>query len=133
MIMRWMAEITYRNGRKPLLEQFEELHQLHDIVEHGPDWNEIEQIIVTLNRSVRLAHRDHRGGRRVGDRGPEWSGAGGCHQARDDLPVLRRWLLLARVPRTLEVPSVLQLQIPNTLTSTSDGRAAIDAAPSGAR
>jgi hypothetical protein len=48
MIKRWMAEITYR---KPLIQQFEELYELHDIVEHGPDWNEIDQIIVTLNRS----------------------------------------------------------------------------------
>ena len=63
MIMRWMAEITYRNGRKPLLEQFEELHQLHDIVEHGPDWNEIEQIIVTLNRSSATRTADMSSGR----------------------------------------------------------------------
>ena len=29
---------------------FEELHDLHEIVERGPDWNEIERIVVTLNR-----------------------------------------------------------------------------------
>ena len=63
MIMRWMAEITYRNGRKPLIEQFEELYQLHDIVEHGPDWNEIEQIIVTLNRSSATPTADMSSGR----------------------------------------------------------------------
>jgi hypothetical protein len=51
MTKRWMAEITYRTGRAPLVEQFEELYELHDIVETGPNWNEIEQIIVTLNLS----------------------------------------------------------------------------------
>jgi hypothetical protein len=48
---RWMAEITYRNGVEPLIVQFEEILELHNIVENGPDWNEIEQIVVTLNRS----------------------------------------------------------------------------------
>jgi hypothetical protein len=42
--MRWMAEISYRNGRAPLVKQFEEIVDLHDIVEAGPDWNEIDQI-----------------------------------------------------------------------------------------
>ena len=63
MIVRWMAEITYRNGRKALIEQFEELYQLHDIVEHGPDWNEIDQIIVTLNRSSATPTADMSSGR----------------------------------------------------------------------
>jgi hypothetical protein len=51
MTMRWMAEITYRNGGAPEIVQFEEIADLHDIVEMGPDWNEIEQIVVTLNLS----------------------------------------------------------------------------------
>jgi len=55
---RWMAEITYRNGAPPLIEQFEELVELHDIVELGPDWNEIEQIMVTLNMSSATLRRD---------------------------------------------------------------------------
>ena len=28
---------------------FEELFELHDIIERGPNWNTIEHIIVTLN------------------------------------------------------------------------------------
>ena len=46
---RWMAEITYRNGQAPLVVKFEELEDLDEIVEHGPDWREIEHILITLN------------------------------------------------------------------------------------
>lgn len=47
---RWMAEISYTGGRPMKTVAFEELDELHDIVERGPDWNEIERIVVTLNR-----------------------------------------------------------------------------------
>ena len=50
MQQRWMAEISYRDGRPTDVYQFEELYELQDIVELGPNWNEIEQITVTLNR-----------------------------------------------------------------------------------
>ena len=33
MTKRWMAEITYRNGDAPTVVQFEELADLHDVVE----------------------------------------------------------------------------------------------------
>jgi hypothetical protein len=46
-----MAEITYRDRTKPLFIEFEEIADLHDIVEMGPNWIFIEQIVVTLNRS----------------------------------------------------------------------------------
>jgi hypothetical protein len=52
MTKRRMAEITYRDEREPLIEQFEELYELHHILEVGPNCNEIEQIVVTLNRST---------------------------------------------------------------------------------
>jgi hypothetical protein len=48
---RWMAEITYREEVDPVIVQFEEIKELQTIVETGPDWNEIEQIVITLNRS----------------------------------------------------------------------------------
>ncbi|WP_156041786.1 hypothetical protein [Bradyrhizobium sp. URHD0069] len=50
MTYRWMAEIHYNNGEPPGVVAFEELAELHDIVELGPDWNAIDQIVVTLNR-----------------------------------------------------------------------------------
>jgi hypothetical protein len=50
MAYRWMAEIHYNNGEPPEVVAFEELVELHDIVELGPDWNTIDQIVVTLNR-----------------------------------------------------------------------------------
>jgi hypothetical protein len=34
----------------PAVVEFEELVELHHLVEMGPDWNEIQQIVVTLNR-----------------------------------------------------------------------------------
>lgn len=47
---RWMAEIFYRTERPQAAVAFEELEELHGIVELGPDWNEIDKIVVTLNR-----------------------------------------------------------------------------------
>ena len=55
MTHRWKAEINYNNGEPPEVVAFEELAELHDIVELGPDWNTIDQIVVTLNRRVRPA------------------------------------------------------------------------------
>jgi hypothetical protein len=46
---RWMAEIFYNDGCTTTLHTFEELHELHDLVEMGPDWNTIEHIVITLN------------------------------------------------------------------------------------
>jgi hypothetical protein len=43
MTNRWMAEITYRNGDAPTVVPFEELADLHEIVEMWADWSEIEQ------------------------------------------------------------------------------------------
>ncbi|MBR0916517.1 hypothetical protein [Bradyrhizobium japonicum] len=47
---RWMAEITYLDGRPHQTITFEELEDLDEIVERGPDWNTIDKIIITLNR-----------------------------------------------------------------------------------
>lgn len=58
MTKRWMAEITYRDEREPLIEQFEELYELHHVVEVGPDWNDIEQIVITLNRSSAMPRQE---------------------------------------------------------------------------
>lgn len=47
---RWMAEIYYTEGDVIIdYVSFEELEDLHDIVESGPDWNTIEKIVVYLN------------------------------------------------------------------------------------
>jgi hypothetical protein len=50
MTYRWMAEIHYNNGEPLEVVAFEELVELHNIVELGPDRNTIDQIVVTLNR-----------------------------------------------------------------------------------
>lgn len=51
-VLRWHATITYRSDDGPLDVDyaFEELEDLHDIVERGPDWNTIERVEVTLAR-----------------------------------------------------------------------------------
>jgi hypothetical protein len=43
MTKRWMAENTYRNGDAPTVVQFEELADLHDVVEMWADWNEMRR------------------------------------------------------------------------------------------
>jgi hypothetical protein len=52
MNKRWMAEIYYQNGLSPQIVAFEELEELQEIVERGPDWNDIEKIEVHLNRRL---------------------------------------------------------------------------------
>ena len=50
--LRWIAVVTYRSqelGDIEVQHHFEELEELHDIVERGPDWNAIRDIKVTLN------------------------------------------------------------------------------------
>jgi hypothetical protein len=51
MNKRWMAEVYYHSDRATDVVDFEELADLHDIVEMGPNWNEIKHIVVTLNRN----------------------------------------------------------------------------------
>jgi hypothetical protein len=46
---RRMAEISYRDDTATAVIAFEELYELHDIVERGPNWNTIERVVVTLN------------------------------------------------------------------------------------
>lgn len=50
---RWKAVIEYRTdeGPKSVEHYFEEISDLHLIIEHGPDWNVLIRCTVTLNRS----------------------------------------------------------------------------------
>lgn len=45
---RWCAKVLYRtdNGLIDVEHMFNELEQLHDIVEAGPSWQAIDHIIV---------------------------------------------------------------------------------------
>ena len=49
--LRWIAVVTYRSESGPIEvdHHFEELEELHTLVERGPDWNTIVSIVVTLN------------------------------------------------------------------------------------
>jgi hypothetical protein len=49
---RWKAVIEYRtdNGQTSVEHYFEEISDLHLIIEHGPDWNFLIRCTVTLNR-----------------------------------------------------------------------------------
>jgi hypothetical protein len=55
-----MAEVTYLNGREPSLLRFEELEDLDKLIETGPDWREIDQIIITLNRPALIRGYEHK-------------------------------------------------------------------------
>jgi hypothetical protein len=48
---RWLAVVTYRSECGPIHvdHHFQELEELHDLIERGPDWNTIEEIVVRLN------------------------------------------------------------------------------------
>jgi len=50
---RWKAVIDYRTdeGVISVEHYFEEISDLHLIVEHGPDWNLLIRCTITLNRS----------------------------------------------------------------------------------
>jgi hypothetical protein len=50
---RWKAVIEYRTetGAETHEHYFEEVHDLHRIIEHGPDWNTLTRCTLTLNRS----------------------------------------------------------------------------------
>ena len=49
VLYRWVAKITYRRdtGNEVRVVSFEELLDLHDIIERGPDFYAIESIVVT--------------------------------------------------------------------------------------
>lgn len=49
---RWKAVIEYRTdeGSRSVEHFFEEISDLHLIIEHGPDWNSLIRCTVTLNR-----------------------------------------------------------------------------------
>ncbi len=52
---RWKATIYYRSddlGFVDVEHGIEELEELQDIVERGPDWNAIDKIVVTLDRKA---------------------------------------------------------------------------------
>lgn len=51
---RWKAVIYYRSADLGLVDVehgIEELEELQDIVERGPDWNTIDRITITLDRA----------------------------------------------------------------------------------
>lgn len=49
MSARWNAVVEYRteNGLTDVTHDIEELDELHDLVERGPDWDSIERIVIT--------------------------------------------------------------------------------------
>ncbi|WP_137113960.1 hypothetical protein [Mesorhizobium sp. GR13] len=49
---RWKAVIDYSTDEGPTSVEhyFEEISDLHLIIEHGPNWNFLIRCIVTLNR-----------------------------------------------------------------------------------
>jgi hypothetical protein len=50
---RWKAVIEYehQNGPITIEHYFEEIADLHLIIEHGPDWNTLTRCTATLNRN----------------------------------------------------------------------------------
>lgn len=46
---RWKVETTYHD-RPVQMIYVEEIKELQAVVEHGPDWNLLDHITITLNR-----------------------------------------------------------------------------------
>lgn len=57
---RWKAVVEYahQNGPISIEHYFEEISGLHDIIEHGPDWNTLIKCTVTLNRPDNEGQRE---------------------------------------------------------------------------
>lgn len=53
--MRWLAVVTYRTEAGPLEVplDFDEIHELDDMIERGPHFGAIEQIV------IRYAFQEH--------------------------------------------------------------------------
>ncbi|WP_309083148.1 hypothetical protein [Chelativorans sp.] len=49
---RWKAVVEYSTveGPESVEHYFEEISDLHLIIEHGPDWNSLIRCTITLNR-----------------------------------------------------------------------------------
>lgn len=62
---RWIVEIDYAssNGTVTVDHHIEELEEIHNLVERGPDWNSIEQVRIVLNShrrtSMAMIDEDH--------------------------------------------------------------------------
>lgn len=60
---RWKAVIEYAGGSGPESAEhyFEEVSDLHLIIEHGKDWNRLVRCVLTLNRSDPGDEQNHMG------------------------------------------------------------------------
>lgn len=53
MVSRWQMSVTYRGGDAgPIVVEYdiEELFEIHDLIERGPDWNTVMNVDIKLNR-----------------------------------------------------------------------------------
>jgi len=59
---RWTAAITYRRDSRneTRLASFEELKELHDIIECGPDFGAIDTIVIRYNHASTTIERAER-------------------------------------------------------------------------
>lgn len=51
MLKRWRAVASYKadNGIVSFAHEFDELEELHDLIEAGPDWTTLDKIEVRYN------------------------------------------------------------------------------------
>jgi len=52
MSKRWKIKITYSHDGPPERREIEELHELQNLIEMGPNWNTINKITVRLNKDA---------------------------------------------------------------------------------
>ena len=58
MIRRWIATATYKTntGLVSFTHNFDELEELHDLIEAGPDWTTLDKIEVRYDMHVEDGH-----------------------------------------------------------------------------
>lgn len=56
--MRWKADVTYRTDSGPVTvtHNFEELREIDDLVEAGPDWRSLIDIHIEYNGVLKGEH-----------------------------------------------------------------------------
>ena len=53
MVSRWQMNVTYQGGDAgPIVVEYdiEELFEIHDLIERGPDWNTVMNVNIKVNR-----------------------------------------------------------------------------------
>ena len=52
---RWQVEVTYKDGRRKHTFRVDELEDIDERIENGPDWRTIDKIVIILKKYVPIS------------------------------------------------------------------------------